>query len=132
MPPDADAARPECATHPAHDLAEAQHDLATCDLRHPRFSRLQQLPRKAEDTEMALGSDILIAALEGYALAKAIRVSDTMRSRKPWPPVSAAAAGQPGLLPNEPSAPRHRGASPDPAGSRARPHSATARARYSE
>jgi hypothetical protein len=57
---------------PGYDLAEAQHDLATCDLRHPRFSRLQQLPRKAEDTEMALGSDILIAALEGYALAKAI------------------------------------------------------------
>jgi len=30
------------------------------------------LTRKADDTEMALGSDILIAALEGYALAKAI------------------------------------------------------------
>jgi hypothetical protein len=57
---------------PGYDLAEAQHDLATYDLLHPRFSRLRQLPRKAEDTEMALGSDILIAALEGYALAKAI------------------------------------------------------------
>jgi hypothetical protein len=56
---------------PGYDLTEAQHDLATCDLLHPRFSRLQQL-RKAEDTEMALGSDILIAALEGYALARAI------------------------------------------------------------
>jgi hypothetical protein len=57
---------------PGYQLAEAQRDLATCDLQHPRFSRLRQLSRKAEDTEMALGSDILIAALEGYALAKAI------------------------------------------------------------
>ncbi|MBK8384934.1 MAG: hypothetical protein IPL11_04420 [Candidatus Accumulibacter sp.] len=82
MPPDADVARPECAAHPpGYDLAEAQHDLATYDLLHPRFSRLQQLPRKAEDTEMALGSDILIAALEGYALPRpSARVSDSMRS----------------------------------------------------
>ena len=57
---------------PGYDLTEAQHDLATCDLLHSRFSRLRQLNRKAEDTEMALGSDILIAALEGYALARAI------------------------------------------------------------
>ena len=57
---------------PGYDLAEAQHDLATYDLLHPRFSRLRQLTSKAEDTEMALGSDILIAALEGYAPAKAI------------------------------------------------------------
>ena len=41
---------------PGYDLAEAQRDLATCDLLHPRFSRLWQLTRKAEDTEMALGA----------------------------------------------------------------------------
>ncbi|HOG03169.1 MAG TPA: hypothetical protein PLL14_04265 [Accumulibacter sp.] len=57
---------------PGYDLTEAQHDLATYVQRHPRFSRLRQLIRKAKDTEMALGSDILIAALKGYALAKAI------------------------------------------------------------
>ena len=32
---------------------------------------LRQLAAKADDTEMALGSDILCAALEGYAIAKA-------------------------------------------------------------
>jgi len=41
---------------PGYDLAEAQRDLATCDLLHPRFSRLRQLTSKAEDTEMALGA----------------------------------------------------------------------------
>ena len=56
---------------PGYDLAEAQRDLATLDLVVPRFSRLRQLLRKAGDTEMALGSDILSAALEGYAIAKA-------------------------------------------------------------
>lgn len=56
---------------PGYDLAEAQRDLATLDLLVPRFSRLRQLLRKADDTEMALGSDILSAALEGYAIAKA-------------------------------------------------------------
>ncbi len=55
---------------PRYDLAEAQRDLATLDALRPRFSRLRQLIRRADDTEMALGSDILSAALEGYALAK--------------------------------------------------------------
>ena len=56
---------------PAYDLAEEQRDLAVLDLLRPRFSRLRLLIGKADDTEMALGSDILTAALEGYALAKA-------------------------------------------------------------
>ncbi len=55
---------------PGYDLAEAQRDLATLDLLVPRFSRLRQLLRKADDTEMALGSDLMSAALDGYALAK--------------------------------------------------------------
>jgi len=36
----------------------------------PHLASLRQLVGKADDTEMALGSDILSAALEGYALAK--------------------------------------------------------------
>jgi len=55
---------------PSFDLAEAEHDLASLDQLRPRFTRLRQLLAKAEDTETALGSDILCAALEGYALAK--------------------------------------------------------------
>ncbi len=56
---------------PRYDLAEAQRDLAVLDLLRPRFSRLRLLMSRADDTEMALGSDLLSAALEGYAIAKA-------------------------------------------------------------
>jgi len=57
---------------PGFDLREAENDLANLDLLRRRFSRLRQLVAKADDTEMALGSDILSASIEGYALAKAI------------------------------------------------------------
>jgi hypothetical protein len=56
---------------PLYDLAEAQRDLAVLDLLRPRFSRLRLLMSRADDTEMALGRDLLSAALEGYAIAKA-------------------------------------------------------------
>ena len=56
---------------PGFDLAEAEGDLAALDKLRPFFARLRQLAAKADDTEMALGSDVLSAALEGYALAKA-------------------------------------------------------------
>jgi hypothetical protein len=54
------------------DLAEAQNDLANLDTLRSRTARLSQLLGKAEDTEMALGSDVMNAALEGYALLKVV------------------------------------------------------------
>ncbi len=57
---------------PGFDLPEAERDLATLDQLRPVFARLRQLAARGDDTEMALGSDILSASLEGYALAKAI------------------------------------------------------------
>ena len=36
----------------------------------PRLLQLQQLVERAEDTETALGSDIIAVALEGYGLLK--------------------------------------------------------------
>ena len=55
---------------PELDLAEAERDLYNLDLLRPHLSSLRQLVARADDTEMALGSDILNVALEGYALAK--------------------------------------------------------------
>ena len=55
---------------PELDLAEAENDLRNLDLLRPRFVRLRQLVARADDTEMALGSDLMSAALDGYALAK--------------------------------------------------------------
>lgn len=55
---------------PSFDLVEAQADLAAVDVLRPRLARLRRLTERAEDSEMALGSDVMRAALEGYALLK--------------------------------------------------------------
>jgi hypothetical protein len=52
---------------PGLDLAEAEQDLRSLDQLRPRFARLRRLVANADDTEMALGSDILNFALDGYA-----------------------------------------------------------------
>lgn len=54
------------------DLADAKADLLTLDQMRPRFERLQRLAKRASDSEMALGSDVMATALEGYSLIKAI------------------------------------------------------------
>lgn len=51
-------------------LAEAQADLASLDRLRPRLTRLQRLAERAQDSEIALGSDVISLALEGYALLK--------------------------------------------------------------
>ena len=51
-------------------LAEAMADLAALDALRPRLVRLKQLVERGESTEIALGSDIFGAALEGYAQLK--------------------------------------------------------------
>jgi hypothetical protein len=55
---------------PELDLAETENDLRILDALRPVFARLRLLVNKADDSEMALGSDILNAALDGYALAQ--------------------------------------------------------------
>ncbi len=51
-------------------LAEAEADLLTLDRLRPRFVRLRKLAERAEDSETALGSDVMSLALEGYALLR--------------------------------------------------------------
>jgi hypothetical protein len=51
-------------------LPEAIADLAALDALRPRLVRLKQLASRGESTELALGSDIFGAALEGYAQLK--------------------------------------------------------------
>ena len=63
------AANPQIVP-PNLGVVEAQADLAALDLLRPRLLRLRQLMERADDTEMALGSDIIGVALEGYALLK--------------------------------------------------------------
>jgi len=57
---------------PGLGLAEGEGDLRALDQLRPIFARLRALVAKADDTEMALGSDIMSVALEGYAIARAL------------------------------------------------------------
>ena len=54
----------------ALDLEEANADLATLDALRPRLRRLRLLATRGEDTSVALGADVMSAALEGYALLR--------------------------------------------------------------
>lgn len=67
---------------PGLDFAEAESDLRHLDLLRPRFARLRRLAAKADDTEMALGSDIMTFALDGYALAKVIGKGNALDTMK--------------------------------------------------
>jgi hypothetical protein len=51
-------------------LREAQADLVALDRLRPRLQRLLRLAERASDTEIALGSDVMACALQGYALLK--------------------------------------------------------------
>ena len=55
---------------PALGLPEAQADLVAMDRLRPVLSRLQRLTERVSDSEMALGSDLMNTALEGYGLLK--------------------------------------------------------------
>lgn len=55
---------------PSFQAAEMQADLTAFDALRPRLLRLQEVVAKMEDTRIALGSDILMASLEGYSLMK--------------------------------------------------------------
>ena len=55
---------------PTFDLAESQGDMLAFDTLRPRIQRLRALLSKGEDTQLALGSDLMRASYDGYALAK--------------------------------------------------------------
>jgi hypothetical protein len=52
------------------DLDEFRRDLATHDALNARIVRLTQVLEQMRNTEMALGSDAMVAALEAYAFLK--------------------------------------------------------------
>jgi hypothetical protein len=52
------------------DLEGYQRDLSALDALRPRLMRLTTLQQRALDTEMAIGSDLMTNALEGYAVLK--------------------------------------------------------------
>ena len=55
---------------PNFNVAEMRRDLAGVDTLRPRLVRIEKLYEKMRDSQLALGSDVMTAALEGYALLK--------------------------------------------------------------
>lgn len=54
------------------DLTAEEGDLAEIDKLRPRLARLTALKEKADDSELALGSDIMVFCLAVYGVLKAI------------------------------------------------------------
>lgn len=67
---------------PSLSVTEALADLQALDALRPRLDKLRQLTERAEDTELALGSDIMGAALEGYALLKVAGKGEALKSAR--------------------------------------------------
>ncbi len=66
-------------------LPKAEGDLGDLDKLNPRFTRLKQMFEKADDSMMALGSDVMVFATFLYGLLKALGASsaglDTLRKQ---------------------------------------------------
>lgn len=77
------AAQPQIRV-PEFDLAAAQADLAAADALHPRLVRLRRLAERAEDTELALGSDVMVAALQGHARLEAEGCAQETAELRRW------------------------------------------------
>lgn len=57
---------------PSVVVADAQADLVALDQWRPRMLRLKRLSERSDDTGLALGSDVMATALQGYALLKVV------------------------------------------------------------
>ncbi len=55
---------------PSVALADAIADLNALEQLRPRMIRLSRLSERASDTDIALGSDVMVVALQGYSLLK--------------------------------------------------------------
>ena len=66
------------ALPPGFDLEELKRDFAAFDALRPRLNRLEALAAKCADTQVALGSDILAACYDGYALLKVFGKADNV------------------------------------------------------
>jgi hypothetical protein len=84
------------------DFIGYQQDIAALDALRPRLQRLRTLTDRADDTALALGSDIMSASYDGYALAKVggkgtaldtlKEAMQTRLTRKPRTPPDTSAA----------------------------------------
>ena len=57
---------------PSIGVDEARSDIDTLDQLRPLFQRLHRLSQRSADTELALGSNVMVAALQGYGVLRAV------------------------------------------------------------
>ncbi len=62
------------------DLDAYRGDLAALDALRPRLVRMRRLYERLADSEMALGSDLMTASLEGYAFLKVAGKGDGLEA----------------------------------------------------
>lgn len=67
---------------PTLDLADMKRDMAAYELLRPRLLRLKEVLARVEDTQMALGSNVMTAALAGYKLMKMFGKSEGLDALK--------------------------------------------------
>ncbi len=67
---------------PSLSVAVAVADLAALDVLRLRLEKLRQLTERLDDTELALGSDVMGVALEGYALLKVAGKGEALKSAR--------------------------------------------------
>ena len=63
-------------------LAEALADRVALEQLRPRLQQLHQLVERADDTEMALGSDLMAISLEGYRLLEVSGKGEALKSAR--------------------------------------------------
>ena len=75
------------------DYAEMKSDIAAYTLLEPRILRIKEVLAKMEDTQTALGSDVMVATSDGYALMKMFgkaaglgELQQAMKIRRPGRP----------------------------------------------
>lgn len=77
------------------ELGVEEIDLANLEKVRLRLTRLKALTEKAEDTEMALGSDIMVFCLAAYGLLKAIGAGAGLDALRAQMSARFAKAGKP-------------------------------------
>lgn len=83
---------------PTFDLTEMQADMTAYEALRPRALRLREALARIEDTQIALGSDVMVAALGGYQLMKMFGKAEGLATLQ-----TSMAALRPGRKPKKPA-----------------------------
>lgn len=86
---------------PTFDLADMKRDMESYELLRPRALRLREVMARVDDTQIALGSDVITASLAGYKLMKMFGKSEGLDALKKA--IGPRGGGKPGKDDPEPT-----------------------------